>query len=110
MQQYVHAIMCYKRISIENKRDFTSTFKHKSSALTSRFGTAKLSFKWISKIGDVEQDLDLDNPDSIDDSSQNKYAKKKSSLLDKLKDYDYLVSTNIFIAEDDNFPKLQLDF
>jgi hypothetical protein len=64
----------------------------------------------MSKIGDIEQEIDPEGMESGDASNTSKFSKSKNNLLRKLKNYDYLVAKNIYIEEEVELPQLQLDF
>jgi len=61
-------------------------------------------------LGDLEQDFDGDSH-SANELSENSVIKKKAKkLLNRLNNYDFLVSKNLYFEEKEQFPKLQLDF
>ena len=64
----------------------------------------------MSKIGDVEQEYDIENSASSQKNPNKKIKQKTEELLGKLKNYDFLVSKNVYFEEPEEFPKLELDF
>lgn len=64
----------------------------------------------MSKIGDVEQEIDFDGAESGDASNTSGFSKSKNRLLRKLKNYDYLIAKNIYLEDEVELPQLQLDF
>lgn len=77
---------------------------------STRFATVKQSHKWISKIGDTAQDIGIDFSASVEKSKHKIIKQKKENLLKKLKQYDFLISKNLYFEEKEEFPMLQLDF